>query len=510
MNIQNNFESILFPSRLELTTEEPSFFVDTNLNQIVDAVIYLKEEYDLKPFFFTPLIDAEEIIYRQQIMKDLEHVQLLNFIKTFADYMYAVRRELPNAKDHYYEYQKERLILDAINLYCDGIASLSENLKNAELLSNGFLSFREYLNSYISSENFTCLISETKNLLNELSSITYSVLTNDLKVQVIPYNDETDYSEEIENTFEKFKRASDKNYISKFSNEPMNHVEAAILKGVAALYPEIFQSLCDYFAKWQNFRDETIMKFDREIQFYVSYLEYISKIKQAGLLFCYPEVSNTNKEVCNEEGFDLALANKLIKQNEPVVCNNFFLRGKERIIIVSGPNQGGKTTFARMFAQLHYLAVLGLPVSGKKAKLFLFNKLFTHFEKEENLKHMRSKLEDDLIRIHDFLQQATSNSIIIMNEILSSTTLQDAVFLSKKIMQKIDSLDVLCVWVTFIDQLLSFSEKTVSMLSTVMPDNPAVRTFKVERKPADGLAYALSIAEKYRVTYEALKERIQV
>jgi len=508
------FYSILFEKAENAKmkkNESPAFFSDLNLDQIINSITADRDEYDLKPYFYTSLNDAGEIDYRHKVTKDLENKILFRNIKSFSQKMSTMRQYLTLSNKLYYKYHKEGWFLEAVNIYCEAVNSLANELELTDLKSSGFLNLRKYLAKYVNSSNFVLLFEDTKKLKSNLSGIKYCILIDGNRVKVRKFESEVDFTPIVEKTFKKFRRGSVKDYKVELPvASGMNHVEAKILEMVARLYPDIFLALDNYYTKNQNFQDETIITFDREVQFYIAYLEHISKFKEAGLKFCYPQVSNSDKEVFNYDGFDLALANKLIAEGSSIVCNSFYLKGKERIFVVSGPNQGGKTTFARTFGQLHYLACLGLPVPGRKSRLFIYDRLFTHFEKEENIKNLRGKLLDDLKRIFDILNQASSNSIIVLNEIFTSTTLKDAVFLSKKIMEKIINLDALSVWVTFIDELASLSEKTVSMVSTVHPDNPALRTYKIVRKPADGLAYAISIAEKYRLTYNCLKERLKI
>ena len=507
------FHSILYAApddcRGQARQNAPVFFHDLNLDRIVDGITAGWREYDLNSFYYSHLTDLDTISYRQEVMRDLEDMELMQSIQSFSKGMCMMRARLPSTKTTYYRYQKERLFLSAVEIYCKAVKDLVHDLGDTHHSSRGIHNFHEYLKNYVASSAFRDLETEALTLEYDFSKTTFCLLIKNSKVTVRSYQGESDYSTAVEDSFEKFRRGDVKDHLTNFPESMgMNHIQAQVLERVALLHPDVFRNLEVFFTSHQAYLDEKIAAFDREIQFYVSYLSYVETLKNAGLKFCYPKISNNCKEVLCLDTFDLALAQKLINEKIGVICNDFHLRGMERLFVVSGPNQGGKTTFARTFGQLHYLACLGCPVPGTQAQLFLYDHLFSHFEKEEDIQTLRGKLQDDLVRLHHSLDEATPNSIIILNEIFSSTTLKDAVFLSKKIMDHISKLDLLGVCVTFLDELASLNEKTVSMVSTVDPEQPAIRTYKIVRKPADGLAYALALAEKYHVTYERIKERI--
>ena len=517
---EHTFYSILF----ELSEDRwgndalkaPDFFGDLNIHQIVDGITGGKEyeEYNLKPFFYAPLRRINGIKYRQEIMQDLDDPSIFERSNVFSKQMRDMRKSLGISQKTSYKGHKQSWFLEAVVIYCAAVDSFANDLFNLDLKSRGFQSFRNYLKSYSNRADFISLQSETKKLKAALEAIRYCILLEDGgRFTIRKYESEPDYSVEINELFAKFRGNyvdNDETQLDDNGVESMNHIEAIMLDFVTRLHPEIFASLDEYCAKNISFMDETITTYDREIQFYIAYLNHIADLKEAKLQFCYPYISDNSKEVFDYDGFDLALADKRIRYREgPIVVNSFHMNGEERILVITGPNQGGKTTFARTFGQLHYLASLGCPVPGSKARLFLFDNLFTHFEREEKVENMRGKLEDDLVRIHHILSQATSRSIIIVNEIFTSTTLVDEISLSVKLMKKITQLEALCAWVTFIDELASFGPRTVSMVSTVDPQNPAVRTFKIERRPADGLAYATAIAQKYNLTYEFIRKRME-
>ena len=508
------FRSILWPgdatAEPAVTRESPGTFTDLHLDDIVAALVAGRAQYELEPFFRTRVGDLETIAYRHDVFRDLGDPAILELVRAFAAGMGEVRERLVRAGKSRYRYEQERWILDATSAYCEAVATLHGALASTTPRSSGLRGLRAYLDAYLGSAAFVELASDGERLIADLGGVRYRLRFFEDKVAVGRFEPEPDYGAEILATFEKFRQGTEKAHEFEHSTWPqMDHVEAAVLDRVALLYPRLFAALDEFADHHREFLDPVLRRLDREVQFYLAYVELMERVGRRGLRFAYPTVTADRGAVEARDAFDLALATKSASGSHSVVVNDVVLGETERMVVVSGPNQGGKTTFSRMFGQLHHLAALGVPVPGTKARLPLVDGIFTHFEREERVEDLSGKLENDLFRIRDILEAATPRSLVVMNESFSSTTLHDQLLINTDVVRAILHRGCLCVAVTFLDELSTLDPAIVSMVSTVDPAEPARRTFRIVRRAADGLAYAMAIAEKHGLTYERIRERLQ-
>ncbi len=508
------FRSILFgadnaPAHLD-DTPEPTYFGDLNLDQVVATLVADRREYRLEGYYRLPLTDVGLVTYRHEVFLDLQREDLLAAVTDFTVRMHQVRERLTLAVKRYHRYEKARWFLEAALLYAEAVARLITDLDDNDPNSRGLRELLSSVVAYTRSGGFVRMRGAAARARASLDAVRYDVWLHGARVTVGPYDDERNYSLEVAHTFARFQQHPAKAGAEHdISGESLDPVEARILDQVAQVFPGPFADLEGFTREYATFVAPLVGAFDREVQFYLAYLDLIRPLRTAGLCFDLPDVSAQDKHESAGNTFDIALAAQLVAGGNPVVTNDLRLSGAERILVITGPNNGGKTTTARTVGQLHHLAALGCPVPGRDVRLFLPDAIYSHFERREDPSAMAGKLQEELQRFANDFARATSSSLVVMNEMFSSTTVQDALFLSRAMLQRISDLGALGVCVTFLDELATFDETTVSMVSAVDPDDPATRTYKVTRRLADGRAFARAIADKYGLTRDQLTRRVQ-
>lgn len=497
------FCSILFLTQAEELPETEAVFCDLELQQIFAAAEQERPEGDLAKLYRMPLKKKEEVCFRQGVMRDIIAGAAEPLCRFLSD-MQAMRLFFAEsgASNKYVSACKH---LKGMVCYVRAVSRLDKRLAALPMKSFGMKRFQAELSNYIYSERFCCWQSTAENLFAELLSVHYMLHITDNVIEVCSFRNEQNLQDKLANLLGAFniqekelgKRRQESRQLEQ------SQVEEDILARLADVYPELFSRVQDFCEADSFLCREDFAGFEREANFYMSYLSVMDKCKAKGIVFSLPHISDTGREVSCEEGVDLALA----LHKDKVVGNSFFLRQEERIVVVTGPNQGGKTTFARMLGQLVYLASLGLPVPARRASIFLPGHIFTHFEQPENGAAREGRLFDDIERIYVILQQAVSGDLLIINEMLAAAAKQDALALGRKIIQQVADKGVFCVYVTFLAELAAFDERTVSMVSQVA-DSRGRRTYEIKRQKADGKGYTSSLVQSYHLTQSDVVRRI--
>jgi len=505
-------ESSLLPRRKEMTDS----FRDLNLDQIMKRAMQEKELFHLEEYFYTPLSDPAVIRYRQEVMRELEEpgvrfaiqgmVGQISFMRMFMD---GLRAKLMVNGKFGGKYLDMGHFLENATIFSGVVIGLSQGFQHMNLRSEGLRRFADYVSAYCSSEQFVHMQEWAARLRESFDKARYCLFLkrSNNQLRVMPYEEQDSYVDQIAELFARFRQGDVLDYRRKMNENPKSELlENEILNMVAKLYPKEFQDLSEFCRTNLHFDDDTILRFAQEIQFYFSWLDFIEPLKQQGLPFCYPGIHEKVDTLKAEDCFDLALA---LRTEGKIVTNGFSLTSPEQIIVLSGPNQGGKTTFARSFGQIHYLSALGVKVPGREAEIFLCDQILTHFEREEDLQNLSGKLQDDLVRLKQLLDAATPRTVVVINEIFASTTMQDALILGRHMIDDLVSKGAPAIVVTFLEELSEYVPQTVSMVTTVSDDDKHRRTFRIIRKKPDGMAYAMQIAARHGLTYEQLERRLQ-
>lgn len=488
---------------------------DLHLDQVARLGAPGRGRWGLSEFLSLPSTSIDQIRYRQDVFADLDRRPLGRAVRDFAERMDAVRALIESSRRMLHPVQSAVFHLDAARSYCSAVEALAGDLATLQPRSEAMRRLAAHLHGLRSSPDVVELEKRAESVAEAVRGLRYCVKVEGLHVQVSAYEGEADLGTEVAALFSRFDRGASRDHHAEFPDrDDVDDVEEQVLDRVVALHPQVFAQLARLQADVPHFLDPTIERFDREVHMYLAFLDLVDELRAAGGSFCYPEVS-TSKVTVSRGAFDLALAVKALRVGredgaEPLfpVPNDFHLDGDERILVVTGPNQGGKSTFARTFGQLHHLASIGAPVPGSHAELLACDQVLTHFEVETTSSDLDGKLKEELVRAERILGLATARSVVVMNEVFASTTLDDARWLGARTIEHLLERDLLAVYVTFVDELSRIDARVVSMVSSVDDDEAATRTFEVVRRPADGLAHAAVLAHRHGLSYEDLLRRL--
>ncbi|MBO7631747.1 MAG: hypothetical protein J6S78_05405, partial [Lachnospiraceae bacterium] len=156
--------------------------------------------------------------------------------------------------------------------------------------------------------------------------------------------------------------------------------------------------------------------------------------------------------------------------------------------------------------QLIYLTKIGLDVPAVSATLPVYPRIQTHFSVEESVETGRGKLMEELVRLAPMMKDRRRGSFVIINELFTTAANYDAQIMGKRVLEHFIALGCMGIYVTHLKELTDERSGVVSLRA--MLDERGVQTFEIQRGAAEDIACAANQVNKYRLTYEQLKERL--
>ncbi|HUJ17609.1 MAG TPA: DNA mismatch repair protein MutS [Nitrospirota bacterium] len=167
-----------------------------------------------------------------------------------------------------------------------------------------------------------------------------------------------------------------------------------------------------------------------ELAFYIGCLNLHEQLSRMGEPLCFPiPLSLEEREHSLRGLYDVCLALKMKRR----IVGNDMRAGDKKLVIVTGANQGGKSTFLRSIGLAQLMMQCGMFVPAESLSANVCDGLFTHYKREEDVAMKSGKLDEELSRMSDIVDKMTPNPVILFNESFAATNEREGSELASQI-----------------------------------------------------------------------------
>ncbi len=514
------FESILYAGTGQKAEKsEPAYFQDLRLDYLMGILERSVKEYAVQTHYYTLPATRDLIRYRHEVFRDLSQPALYECVRGFCRNMQKSRRASGLAGESGEALQAAGCHLEAAAYYWKGLLSLAQGLEDGNPASEGIRSLREYLEEHIAQLRQNGFEEALRMAERCLSQIRFHFVADGENITIEEITEETadqggesiwqrNYLQELAELLS-LDTGEENDIQGIFPNtlEP-SYLELTMIQIQRKSNPDILKGIRGFHQSFPQFYSDKILRFEEEVPFYISFLEFKKNTEKLGYFLNEPQVSGDHR-FCGEGVYDLALVWKHAGRDYTIVPNDFSYPERPSFFAVTGPNQGGKTTFARSVAQAVYLSLMGLYVNADTFQLPWFQGIATHFEMEEKLQSNSGKLKDEIDRLAPMLHQHRKRQFIVLNELFTTATTHDALIMGRKVMQYFLMRECCGIYVTHIQELAEETESIVSLVAQVEPGGENKRTYRILPGKAQGYGYSDSLVEQFSLRYEDLMRRLE-
>jgi DNA mismatch repair ATPase MutS len=221
-----------------------------------------------------------------------------------------------------------------------------------------------------------------------------------------------------------------------------------------------------------------------ELAFYVGCLNLHEQLTQKEQPTCFPLAEAFGKEKhCFNGLYDVCLA---LRMEQRVVGNDVDLDHRD-LVIITGANQGGKSTFLRSIGLSQLMMQSGMFVPAQSFSSTVCDAVFTHFKREEDVTMKSGKFDEELNRMSGLVDNVTSRTMLLFNESFSATNEREGSEIARQVVSAMLERRIKMFFVThFYEFANGFAEREKANVVFLRAERHAdgTRPFKlVEGKP---------------------------